>query len=324
MNYKVQWIWGILISLFLFCSGVSITKLWSEYRFSAQFPEKEIFLKGYIGKSPVEKANSYQTIFVIKNGGFKNEKLLAYLAKDSSFLMLKAGDCFKVKTRVTEIKDLGNPGGFNYKKYMLNKGIRYSCYINFSDFVLLNKKVQNPFTISDNFRKRLLAIFEKHIEDEEALSVVTALTLGYKEDLTPETKKVFADSGAQHILAVSGLHVGIIYLIVTFITFPLKKINLFSQILVVIIVLWGYAFITGLSPSVVRAAAMFSFFALGKPFQRNVDGFNILALVALLILLMNPLQIYNISFQLSFLAMAGLLIFYPKIYQLYEFRSGSL
>ena len=136
--------------------------------------------------------------------------------------------------------------------------------------------------------------------------------------MSPETKMVFSDTGSQHILAVSGLHVGIIYMILSLLTYPLKKGHLLFQTLVIITALWAYAFITGLGISVIRASLMFSIFALGQPFKRRLNGINNLAFAAFVILLFNPFQIYDIGFQLSFLAMAGILLFYPRIYPIYE------
>ncbi|MBN1820838.1 MAG: ComEC/Rec2 family competence protein, partial [Prolixibacteraceae bacterium] len=147
-----------------------------------------------------------------------------------------------------------------------------------------------------------------------------ALTLGYKDALDPETKEVYSSCGAMHVLAVSGLHVGIIYLAINFLIGFLKRLKTgrYLFIIITITILWFYALLTGLSPSVLRSALMFSVLITGENLRRPVNIYNSLAVSAFILLFFNPNLIFETGFQLSYSAVAGIVFFQPKINNLFN------
>ncbi len=274
---------------------------------------------------PQEKANSYRTVLetqAIHEGDQWIEwdaRVNAYLSKDSSSSQINYGDVLIVRGAPELTTPPSNPGEFNYKNYLSYQNIHYQQFIG-DDFIEVgaqppNWVVQKAIEIRGSLRSLLL----EYIPDAKSNSIVQALVLGIKDDLDNEVIRSFSATGAMHILAVSGLHVGIIYGIIFFL-FKFIKLHkrkyrwyvaFFS-----IAIFWSYALITGLSPSVLRAVTMFSFVALGQALFRKGNIYNTLALSALVLLLFSPYLIMSVGFQLSFLAVFGIVYLHPKLYAL--------
>ena len=166
-------------------------------------------------------------------------------------------------------------------------------------------------------RDKLLNILKENGLKNNELAVASALILGYKDDLGEELKHSYSSAGATHVLAVSGLHVGIIFLVLNFLLNILDKNDRFkiSKAILLICFLWAYATITGLSPSVVRAATMFSFVTIGKSFGKSSSIYNTLCASAFVLLVYNPYLIMEVGFQLSYLAVVGIVYFQSIIYK---------
>ena len=165
------------------------------------------------------------------------------------------------------------------------------------------------------WREKMKDILLKTGMQLEERAVVNALLLGDKRELDPELRQGYANTGAMHILAVSGMHVGIIYLFLEFLLSFLKKWRhgIRIQSVILLLMIWLYALITGLSPSVFRAAIMISFIIVARATHRYTQMFNTLALSMLFILLFNPALLYGVGFQLSYLAVLGIMVLYKPI-----------
>ncbi len=245
------------------------------------------------------------------------KKVLLYLPRDSISERLFYGDKIIFYGMLDTLKESGNPCEFSYKKYLRHKGVLLRSYS--QNFKIIGHNCANPVVyFSQRIRNKLLSIYKKYNIEGEQLAVLSALSLGYKQGITAELRQNFARTGAMHILAVSGLHVGIIYLIINFLlSFLDKKRKLFwVKPTFVILSLWLFAFIAGLSPSVQRAAFMFSFFSFSKILRRPYFIYNAIAASAWVLLLINPLDIYSIGFQLSYAAVLSIIIFQQGIYRL--------
>jgi competence protein ComEC len=162
----------------------------------------------------------------------------------------------------------------------------------------------------------------QHIHNKRSLAIAKALTLGIKDELDNELRNAYASAGAMHVLAVSGLHVGIIFLIISTVLKKWRnhKTGRYLFAIVNISILWSYAFITGLSPSVQRAAMMFSFIILAQAMRRQTNIYNTLAASAFVLLSINPFLLFSVGFQLSYLAVLGIVFFQPKLYGLLQFK----
>ena len=234
-------------------------------------------------------------------------KLLIYLEK--SIDSLKYGDRILISSRPNQITPPSNPYQFNYKKYLNVRNITHQVYVSSLDFIQVEGEWGNDFVKSINtFRNELANILSQSELNSNQLSVCTALLLGDKSEMSQELTQTFSESGMIHVLAVSGLHVGIIFLLINKLLVFMNRTQLLKllKVFIVLISLWFYAFITSLSPSVMRAATMFSFIAVANVMQRQTNIYITLAASAFLLLIIEPSMIFELGFQLSYLAVLGI------------------
>lgn len=232
---------------------------------------------------------------------------------------LNPGDILLISGSPQPIQGPKNPNEFNYKKFMLRQQIAHQHFIG-DDFEVLGRIHERPIEdFFTNIRARIMANMELYFEQEMSAQVAKALLLGQKKNLDKELSEAYATAGAMHILAVSGLHVGIIYgfffLFVKPFRLPVTKRVLYLSLIILLI--WGYAMLTGMSPSVMRAATMFSLMALAQMKSRSPSIFNAIALSALILLVFDPFLIYAVGFQLSYMALLGILVIQPMLVRLW-------
>ncbi len=326
-NYHRRWISGVLIFVSLFFSGFEITDFYLHT--DDKFAEYDLFIAKIV-EPPKETGKSVKVILKISayqtDSSWQDvkEKVIVYFQKDSLSKALQYGDLLIINTRFQKIQNRGNPYEFDYKKYLASKNIYYQSYIKLGKWQLMAKN-QGSFiySLAYDLRKKLLSIYkEKGISGDE-FSVLAALTLGVKDFLSDDITKSYSSSGAMHILAVSGLHVGIIYLILNSLLFFMDKNRLLRVLkaIVLIVFIWFFAFITGLSPSVRRAALMLTLIIIGQLSGRHPSIYNSIAVSAFLILLVNPLIILQVGFQLSYAAVISIVYFQPKLYRIFEINN---
>ncbi|MFO7843471.1 MAG: ComEC/Rec2 family competence protein [Bacteroidales bacterium] len=325
--FWVNRFWGMLVTVFIFLLGIQLVK--TKQQAKPEFNhDKNIYIATII-EDPSEKPNSYQTtlsIHYLKDScgwNQENGKILAYFEKDTNIQKVAFGDRLIIQSYINPVKHSGNPKTFNYKRYLAFRDIHHQTYIQSGKFKIVEHgKGPWIYQFSNNIRSRLLDIYQKNKITGDEFAVLSALTLGYKEELSQDIREHFSSSGAMHILAVSGLHVGIIYIILVRILFFLQrnKYGRMIQSMLIIFALFFYAILTGLSSSVLRATIMFSIVALGKIFIRQTNIYNTIFLSAFIMLLANPYSITDIGFQLSYMAVFSIIFFYPKIYSLLEVK----
>jgi competence protein ComEC len=250
-------------------------------------------------------------------------RVLLYCARDSSVSMPQKGDTLIATTRIRRPDSIGT---FDYRTYLLRQGIIGTAYIGKHSAVSVRHADVTP---RPSLQKRLYRRLSDAGLTGDELATTGALTLGYKEDLDPELKRRFQDSGAAHVLAVSGLHTGILYaLLMTLLTLggryrPLyeNRLGRAALSLTVIAVMWGYALLTGMTPSVVRAVLMVTIVEAGRIIYRNSLTLNSVAAAAVLILIVRPLDLWSLSFQLSFTATAAIVVLARKAEKLFRKRA---
>ena len=245
----------------------------------------------------------------IQTGG----KSIFYLNKDSLSAKLLPGDILEFKN--IQFKNLtyhNNPGQFDYATFLRFHQIHYANYINEWD---KKGSTFNFLRYPTLIRNKALEVLKENVIIKSHFPIVSALVLGYKDELSNHTKHSFSSTGAMHVLAVSGLHVGIIYFILKSIItlFTFYQRNLVFRNILLLIGIWIYALITGMSPSVLRACTMLSFLIIAEVFNRNTNVYNVLSASAILLLIINPYLIMQVGFQLSYLAVLGILYIQPKM-----------
>jgi competence protein ComEC len=238
-------------------------------------------------------------------------------------LHLNYGDQILIPAVYDSISAPKNPYEFDTKQWYAQQNVYHQTYLQPEQLVILKSKQGNP--IIDwalNIRKRQVNLFRKLIKDDEAYTVASTLILGYRAELSEETLMAYSKTGTIHALSVSGMHVALIYLIIDFLLGFLDKwkSGKLIKLLLSICLIWLYALIAGFAPSVLRSVIMLSVFIIGNAFKRNKNSYNLLAFSAFCILIYNPLLIYDVGFQLSYLSVLGLLYLQPNIYAWFDFR----
>lgn len=272
----------------------------------------------------VLKENHFQKRYLAKlkriNTTATSGKLLLSFQKDSIDSIFSADDQLLIYGLIQSLKAPQNPGQFNYKNYLENEGI--FGQINTSKVYLLDrKKTRSSLTgRAKKTQRYLVNRLHKTSLTKENKSIVAALVLGDRKTIEKNLYEAYAAAGAIHILAVSGLHVGILFFILNILLKPLEQIfrKPFIKLLLMVLLLWVFAFITGLSPSVVRAVTMFSFFSVAQAVNRKNNSMNTLFISLFFILLVRPNWVFHIGFQLSYLAVFFILWLFPLFQKLYR------
>ena len=263
-----------------------------------------------------ERTKTFRYEAEVEGGG----KVLLYLQKDS-MPMPVMGDVLLVETQV---RRGGKSGKFDYGLYLRRQGIVGTCWALRRNWQLIGH--EDDMGLKGLAKRSQYFLYQQYrkmgIEGQE-LGIISALTLGYREDLDKDVQRAFSASGAMHVLAVSGLHTGIVWGIVMWILTlgvlykPLweDKFRRWLLNISTIVLIWAYAFLTGLSPSVMRSALMLTFWALSRLLEQETSRWNPLLAAAVVILIINPLALWSVSFQLSFAAVAGIMLFGSSMQQ---------
>lgn len=329
-SYKYFWIFGITLNSILFLSAYQLTifntdtysdKHYTKYSNSPQYAlvqltepyqEKEKSLKITVQVNAVKQPDSWQETV---------GKAIVYIKKDNRSLKLNYGDIIIIKARFSEIPPPQNPGQFDYKRFLEYHNIYRQTYINNENWLHTGQNQGNTLIrYTTGLRDSLLSVMRSYNIKGEEYAVGSALLLGFEDKLDADIISAYSSTGALHVLSVSGLHVAIIYLIFNWMLFFMDKLR-YGTILkatILILLLWAYAALTGLSPSVLRAATMFSFIIAARAYNRYINIYNMLAASAFVLLLYNPYLIMEVGFQLSYLAVIGIIYIQPKIYNLFE------
>ena len=282
--------------------------------------------------NPVQKSKTFQYPVQIISIETKeketriNKKAILYLSQDSLSQSLIAGDYLIIKAIFRKQESTSSSLSFDYAAYLKNKG--YAC----TGFASSNnwKKVNPPQSWIPDIQSKalicqcyLLQKLREIIPNKKQLGIAAGILLGYKNELDEDLKAAFSATGGAHILAVSGLHVGILYATLLFPFAPLgnsRKMKRLRQ-LIILPFMWAFAFVTGLSPSVVRATSMLSLHGLAEITGQRSFSLNIVGASAFFMLLYNPLYLFDVGFQLSFSAVIAILTLNPFLLRQYQVKN---
>lgn len=325
INLKRQSLSSILLLTSFFISGVLLTEVFEQKNYSSQLvnlDNKYDYQVVRIIEDVVEKPNSIgvltEVIQLHKDSAVEpaRGKIQLYIYKDSFSQSLAYGDHLLIKNKIKFIQPPTNPYQFNFNKYYSNKNIYMQGYLDSVSWQRLDTSQKNwLIATSYKIRSYLKKEFVSYFPDRSVRGVAEALLFGYKEDLDEEWLDAFSKTGTIHVLAVSGLHVGIFYFLLSVIL-RLKKSKgwiLLGKSLLIVMFLFGYCLLTGFAPSVSRASLMFSTVLFGKAFNRQSNIYNTLGLSALILLVINPFNLFNVGFQFSYLAVLGIVYYKDKI-----------
>ncbi|MBS0011704.1 MAG: ComEC/Rec2 family competence protein [Bacteroidales bacterium] len=257
-------------------------------------------------------------ISVDSDDKYKNNRLLLYTGDRFIPRPLQPGTIISFVSAPVEITDFDDSDNFDYQSYMNRRGFRYTAFCYDSISVIDERPTIRHLGL--RLRRVLFGRLESTLDDEKSLAVVSAMTLGYRDLLDDRIKEEFRRSGIIHIMAVSGLHVGIISLIILSL---LKIIQIRSgpaRLLLSLAIIWSYALVSGLSPSVTRASVMFSFLNTGYLINRPAKPLNSVMASAFILLIARPTILYEASFLLSYSAVIAIVTNYRDMVSLFNFR----
>ena len=316
--WSVRWVPGVCIfCLWMALGGINMHWL----NQNAAFPGEtaSFFANVRIVSLPVEKPKSRQcevTVELPEEGyeNWKGKHLQLYFKKETASAELAIGDRLQVKLQPQLPEPPATSYDFDFASWLRHKGICGTAYI--KDWILTSKASPwNVKALSERMRSVLLQLFSTEGINGPEFALVSALVLGETSQLTAETKADFSVSGISHILSVSGLHVAVVYAVLAFMFSFLdwfERWRVPKQLLIVLI-LFFYAFVTGLSPSVLRSAFMFSLLALGKCMHRKSQTLNTVLFSAFVLLVWNPGFFYDLGFQLTYLAVFFIVVVHPRL-----------
>ncbi|WP_397445783.1 ComEC/Rec2 family competence protein [Polaribacter sp. R77954] len=315
----------ILSFLLFFTIGVSIVFVNNDKNYNNYYNN---YIDGSTGVvlrvAKVLKPTTYHykyQVKVVQVGSVKTTgKVLLNVSKDRITNPLKVDELIFANPIFVAIPKPVNPHQFNYQLYMKKQGIYQQIYLNDNDFKSLGIQQFSLQGSSAKFRRKVQKALRKYPFTSDEFAVINALLLGQRQEISKELSANYAKAGAIHILAVSGLHVGILLWILTWLLKPLEILpkGKIIKIVCIVFILWMFAFIAGLSASVTRAVTMFTFLAIGLTFQRkNVVLFSLISSMFLL-LICKPMFLFDVGFQLSYLAVFGIIFLQPKLFRLYN------
>lgn len=327
--YRSRMVNGISISVLLISFGYILTWLYADKSYQThfqKFKQPESFLVAKIIKPPLEKEKIITVVAEVEEVRNKNEStattgnILINIMRDSTSNDLKYGDVIVFNSAIQEFDEPKNPEEFSFKLYQSFHNIYHRTFLKGGDWKLVAEH-QGNFLMAEVYQVReyFLSLIIKYVKDKNDFAVASAIMLGYNDYMNSDVTRAYASSGALHVLSVSGLHVGIMFIMLNFLLGAMENRGRKMQItksVIIITLIWFYACLTGLSPSVLRSAMMFSMIQLGKVFLRNVNTYNVIFASIVVLILFNPFIVTEVGFRLSYLAVLGIIFLHPKIYSL--------
>ena len=329
-NYRYRYVFSVLLNIFLLLTGFSYVRI-HDYKLKVNdLSNIEITPKYYVARlceCPSVKDNSVKVMMELieieDESSIKHEfksKIIAYFEKDESSMSLKYGDCIIFLANPEEVKKPPNPEQFDYKDYLYKKGVTHQVYLKSDKWLNLNCNKSNLiYKYSYSLRDFLLLTMQRLGVKDEEYAVAAAILLGYDDSLPMDLRQKYVAAGAMHILCVSGLHVGVIFMVFSYLLFFLndrKKTQRLLKHLLLLLLVWLYALLAGLAPSILRATIMLSFVVIGNVVNRKGVLLNSLAASALILLCINPANLFDIGFMLSYVAVIGIVVLQKPISKL--------
>lgn len=321
---------GWLIHVALAVSGFCLTGLHSPDLSETYFAKqegRELAMIARVTEQPAEKETSVKLLLevLVTNDRLHWQqvtgKLLCYLRKNPAAVQLKYGDVLLLRARPEAVRGPMNPGEFDYRRYLAMHGVYHQCFGDSASWKRIAGGFGHPVKAEAlRWREKLIRVFGEQGLSGQELAVASALILGDDDRIDPGLIRAYSASGALHVLSVSGLHVAVIYIVFNLLLGFLERFpgGKWIKAVVLVLLLWAYAALTGFSPSVLRSSAMFSFVVIGDSFRRKPGIFNTLAASAFLLLITDPYLLTDVGFQLSYLAVAGIVTLQPLISAWYE------
>lgn len=331
--FRYIWIIGVLLMCLFFVAGALIVQFknithqqkWFGNIYSSGQPVIAV-----IHEPLVEKNKSYKaiaSIIAVDNKGNLNTTsgdIIIYFQKDSTLpLKIHYGSVLAFNTTLQPISNSGNPGAFDYKRYCLFQNITHQVYLKSTDIIILKHQLLPAYKQwLQHSKSSLLQILKKYIPGAKEAGVAEALLIGYRDDLDRDLVQSYSNTGVIHVIAISGMHLAMIYGLLIIILKPLaanRKTRLLRGI-IILSILWLFTLLSGAGPSILRSAVMFSFIVAGESLSKKVSIYHTLSASAFFLLYYNPFFLWDVGFQLSYAAVLSIVIFSKSINNWFYFK----
>ncbi len=329
-SFRQRWIPGTALVISFFAFGHLYTNARTEFLRADHYTRiaAPLSYACRLTGSPEEKSKSRRVegrVVMVKTGDRWVEtsgRLLLYLGKDSLSALPRYGDVLFFKRVPQPLRPPSNPGAFDYRRHMQFRQVDRSVYLPSGSWTFSMRGQEGIRGFAYGLRDRLLGHLKDHLGFGNEFAIASALILGDERSLTGELEEAYAGAGVIHLLAVSGLHVGIVFLALGILLgwmdrWPAARHLKYA---VMLLFIWLYAMITGFSPSVSRAAAMLSFVIAGTWTGRDPQAGNSIIASAFFLLLADPFMLTHAGFQLSYLAVIGICFIHPHLFRQFETR----
>lgn len=332
-KYRYRFIQGILLQILFASLGVvamqkTLQARDAERALIGACKNGSVYIMRLI--EPLQLKNkTYKTVAIIESIGSAqheiktNIKMIVHVAVDSSntsIPLLTTGSYMATTMQPSLVPDTHNPGGFHYKVWLFRNEITHQLYVAKGTWTILPTKKSKQYlqVLQQKIKNRL----QQNITGKQEKAVAAALLIGYKQDIDSDLMKAYSNTGVIHVIAISGLHLGLIYglLLSIFSWMPDSIIKKWTAPPIMLLVLWGFALLTGAGPSIVRAAVMFSFIIIAKVVKQNSNIINALAASAFFLLLLHPFYLWDIGFQLSYAAVLSIVLYQKHIFDSLYFK----
>jgi len=330
-RYSLRWVTGVSFGLLFIFLGMLLSQM-QQSSFVSLPREKNQWI-GQIVSDPQISSKTVKAEMMLFEADRTDvlvgdsPKILGYFEKGTPAETLRYGDVIVFSGHPEMVDGPRNPDEFDFQAYLSMKNIHYSLYLKETNWRLLYNDPPNWWLlVAFEMRKRLQTLLQRSALNDEEYAVASAILLGNDDLMDSELRSNYVYAGAMHILCVSGLHVGIIFLVFNFLLGFLERSKRLRvvKVLLLLLIVWVYASVTGLSPSVQRAGLMVSIFIIGQLIRRRRDNLNTLAVSAVILLLIDPTLLFHIGFQLSYAAVAGILILHPPFYAMIFVKNSIL
>lgn len=331
-RHTLRWCFGLSVTMLCFAGGwIAITLSLRQSVYA--FPEGETAYHLSLSDKPERKAKSFLCRVDVRSYRDSlsvrpvSRRAIVYFQADSAAAALREGDELLVFARISPPANRNNFDEFDYARFLLRKGTAGTGYAASGKWTKL--PVRRPLGwhgLAGNYRGQLLDVYRSLGFDGDELAVLSALTVGDKRELSEDIRESYSVAGVSHVLALSGLHIGLLTGLLLFILKPLTRRSPTGRVAGAVLltaVLWLFAFVTGFAPSVVRSVCMFSIWISGSLLARKSLSVNTLAATAFAMLLYRPSWLFDVGFQLSFLAVASILLLHPVIYPLISLKGRT-
>jgi len=312
-SYTLRWVFGIVLNITLILIGVAIVHI----RDDDIDEDCDVFV-ARLSECPAEKEKSVKVILQMQSD---EGSVMAYFEKNEKSLGLKYGDVIVFFESPNIVEPPKNPEQFDYQRYLFRRGILRQMYLKDGTWEKLSENKVNPvYSFSYQLRDFLLRTIRELGIDGEEYAVATAILLGYDDTLPTELRQKYVAAGSMHILCVSGMHVGVVFMVFSYMLSFLSRRKRWQDMLkqsLLLLLIWFYAMLAGLAPSILRATIMLSFVILGDMVKREGVLLNSLAASAFLLLCIDPENLFNIGFLLSYCAVVGIVVLQKPIYRMF-------